>query len=176
MSNQRNRVDYEILKVLDLNEETGQFYWKISSGKAAVGKKAGVINGQGYVQIRYRNVTYLAHRLVWLFLKGEYPAGLLDHKDRNRSNNRITNLREVTSQQNQTNRLPHKNCSSKYKGVTVKPNGRSRSSITHLGIRYDLGCFLTEEAAALAYNSASRELHGAYGYLNVIDLEDSNVR
>jgi hypothetical protein len=46
---------------------------------------------------------YLASRLAWLFVYGEWPSELIDHVDRNYSNDAIANLRQATSLQNHWN-------------------------------------------------------------------------
>lgn len=44
-----------------------------------------------------------AHRIVWFLNYGEWPNGLIDHVDGNGLNNRLDNLRDVTSTNNGRN-------------------------------------------------------------------------
>jgi DNA-directed RNA polymerase subunit N (RpoN/RPB10) len=84
----------------------GELYWKKDIyRKIKKGMKAGTIkNDTGYVIICVKRTLYRAHRLIWTMFNGEIPEGkLLDHIDRNRSNNRIENLRLVTISENARN-------------------------------------------------------------------------
>lgn len=93
--------------------------------------------------------------------KGEY----VDHKNHDTLDNRKCNLRICTHQQNDMNRLPDKNTSSKYKGVTWERK-RWRVRITINGELIHLGCFHDEISAAKAYDKKAREAFGKFAYLN----------
>jgi hypothetical protein len=94
----------EYLKsILDYDLDTGVFTWKVNKSKTA---KAGDVAGwsyNGYREIEINNKKYKAHRLAWLYVYGEMPKNLIDHVDGNRSNNKISNLREATYQTNSEN-------------------------------------------------------------------------
>ena len=94
----------------------------------------------------------------------------IDHADGDTLNNRRSNLRLCTNQQNQFNQKPRSNTASKYKGVTVlwnKPNPYYAS--IHLnGTKIHLGVFAVEKEAALAYNEAATEYFGDFARINVI--------
>lgn len=65
-------------------------------------------HGLGYIQISFKKIRYFAHRLVLETFVGPAPTKKeCDHKDRNKSNNNLDNLRWVTKRENQNNR----NCS-----------------------------------------------------------------
>lgn len=69
------------------------------------GKEAGT-DFQGYKAIGMKSFgigSILAHRAAWAIYYGEWPEKFIDHANRNRSDNRITNLRVVTKAQNQKN-------------------------------------------------------------------------
>ena len=87
----------EYLKsILDYDLDTGIFTWKINKAKRT---KIGDIAGwsyNGYREIEINDKKYKAHRLAWLYVYGEMPNKLIDHIDGNRSNNKISNLREAT--------------------------------------------------------------------------------
>lgn len=80
--------------------------------KMYCGKPAGTLSSNGYCHIGIRcRVTgnlrkFLAHRLIWAFHYGEADI-TIDHRNRNRSDNRIENLREATSAQQLRNQDRH---------------------------------------------------------------------
>jgi hypothetical protein len=100
----------ELLKRLfEYSEEEGNLLWKNPprKGKRLEGVVAGCIGSAGYRQIKVNKTLYAAHRLVWMWAYGEDPLDLqLDHIDGNKDNNRLSNLRKVTSRGNMTN-LPY---------------------------------------------------------------------
>lgn len=57
------------------------------------------------LKIKGRQHCLFYHQVVWIVCHGEYPKGEIDHIDRNRMNNKIENLRDVTSSQNEWNKL-----------------------------------------------------------------------
>lgn len=64
-------------------------------------------NRAGYRSVRLKGRYYRLHRLIWVWHNGAIPSYLwVDHKDRNRANNAIENLRLVTPSQNALNRNP----------------------------------------------------------------------
>ena len=53
----------------------------------------GSLDKDGYLILKIKGKQYKAHRIAWLLCKGDYPTEEIDHIDRNRTNNRIENLR-----------------------------------------------------------------------------------
>ena len=102
-------------EALDYNKETGLFTWKVDRplshfknqlaqntylGRFA-GKLAGYPSKYGtkdlyYLQIRISGKLFLAHRLAWFYVNGEWPEKLLDHEDGDGLNNKFENLRNAT--------------------------------------------------------------------------------
>ena len=123
-SKKYDQLTQEYLKsILHYDLDTGIFTWKVNKSKRSkIGNVAGYLDN-GYVRIEINNIQYRAHRLAWLYVYGEMPKSLIDHIDGNRSNNKISNLREATYQANSENyKTPRTNKSgvknvSWYKGL-----------------------------------------------------------
>lgn len=122
---------------------------------------AGRINVNGYRDICVDERSYRAHRIIWLYKTGRWPAGVIDHIDGDRLNNRWCNLRDVSPAINvQNQRRASKRSSTGFLGVYY--HERSRGFIARIfinGIRHQLGVFRTKEAAHDAYVLAKRRLH-----------------
>lgn len=96
--------------------DNGNLYWKKS------GKKAGTPRKEGYIVIQLNNTQYYAHRLIWSLLNGEIPNDRhIDHINRNKSDNRIENLRLVTNRENALNK-EKKNSNTGVYGVSKDRN------------------------------------------------------
>ena len=144
--------------VLHYEPETGIFTRKVStSPRIKVGDAAGCPGGHGYLQIRVQNRKYLAHRLAWLYVYGEWPKDQLDHINRNRSDNRIANLREVTNKQNMQNASKSSRNTSGHPGAYwLKQSSKWVAKITHNYKLIHLGCFNTIEEAIAARKAAEK--------------------
>ncbi len=127
-------------------------------------------NRDGYVVVAIKGYNYMAHRLAWFYMTGEWPKCSIDHKDRDRANNRWDNLRESTFLQNSANSGPRKGSSVKYKNVVKvsHKNGNESyaASMKYNGKNIPLGVYYTPEAAALAANKKAIEIHSDFAYTN----------
>lgn len=90
--------------------ESGQLFRLRRVLGARFGEPVGYANknsrtGKTYILVRMNYGTYVAHRLIWVLVQGRWPApGMdIDHEDGDGTNNRWTNLREVTHVENQKN-------------------------------------------------------------------------
>jgi hypothetical protein len=100
--------DY-VRKRLDYDPDTGVFTWKPRPGDKKwnakhVGEVAGSIASGGYRQIMVDRKNYMAARLAWLYVHGEWPKNHIDHINRIRTDDRLVNLRDVTPVVNSNNR------------------------------------------------------------------------
>lgn len=161
-------IDDYIKNNLLYDPDIGELHWTCEGGfNRDISKTAGTVLGDGYKAISTTFGVIKVHRICWYLHYGYWPDNYLDHVDGDKTNNRITNLRLVTNQQNSFNSKPHKDGSSKYKGVTFdKKNGKWFSRICRDGKTKFLGYFTEEKDAAIAYNKAAKELFGEYCWTN----------
>lgn len=101
--------ELEILfsEYLEYSPSTGEFRWKKTAGlKRPAGKLAGCVSTSGYRRIGFNGKVYQAHRLAWYAMTGDLPpiGYEIDHINRNRSDNRSSNLRVVTRSENMLNK------------------------------------------------------------------------
>lgn len=97
------------------------------------------------------------------------PRLVVDHKNHDTLDNRKQNLRICTVKENTLNRVASKSSTSKFLGVSLNTKARKWvAQIQKKGKNTYLGCFDTQEEAALAYNKAAEVIHGEYANLNVI--------
>ena len=106
-------------KLLHYDPETGVFTRLVRTSNCVnVGDVAGSTTTEGYLTIWMCGRQNLAHRLAWLYVYGKMPEWKLDHRDRDKSNNRISNLRPATNSQNGLNAGLRADNTSGHKGVS----------------------------------------------------------
>lgn len=82
----------------------GKLICLFNSMKHSVGDVVGYRETRGYVQFRYEQKTYRAHRLIWEMHHGPIPDGAeIDHINGNPFDNRLENLRLVSREDNARN-------------------------------------------------------------------------
>jgi len=136
---------------------------KRSAGKQELGC-VGSNNSQGYLTYRIHSKAYLVHRLIFLREKGYWPQ-LIDHKNHNRSDNRLENLREVTLLENAQNASLRKDNKSGCAGVYLRKSGQWRSYIRVDNKQINLGQFEHIEDAIIARKKAEKayKFHANHG-------------
>lgn len=154
----------KVRSAFHLDPETGILTWLITR---RLGQRAGSLNkGSGYRTAYLDGIFYREHHIVWFHHYGVWPTTHdIDHKDRVRSNNAISNLREATRQQTTQNRTRHMTKVLPLGVFRYKEKYKKRpyfSVITHNKKRKYLGCFATPEEAARAYRIASVQLCGEF--------------
>ncbi len=143
-----------------IDPEKGSIRWRESGTGRRMNQEAGTVNSDGYRQIGIDNILHYAHHLIWLYTTGRYPEDQIDHIDRNPSNNRIDNLRELTNQEQQFNRSMTYN-KEEPMGVSFC-SGRKRpykARISTDGNQVYLGHYKTPEEAHNAYLNVKKQHH-----------------
>lgn len=116
----------------------------------------------GYSVVFIKGKSYLTHRIIFLMFKGYLPKQL-DHKDCNKLNNKIDNLREATPSQNQWNQRTYANNRTGVKGVGFhKKTNKFRARCQIYGKQYHLGVFDTVEQAQKVVENFRTQQHGNY--------------
>jgi hypothetical protein len=138
----------------------GKLIAKTNSKQRKVGTVLGTLTPKGYLLASVQGRLQRVHRLVFLYHHGYMPIQV-DHIDGNRINNKIENLREATSSQNNQNRKA--TSSSGIKGVVWhKQSKKWVASICVNRKSVHLGSFLSIEEAALVANKARQSAHGEF--------------
>jgi hypothetical protein len=154
-------------ELLAYNAETGVFINRVNRGTTGkAGCRVGARDGRGYIAMNIEGRLYVAHRLAWLYVTGEWPSDQIDHINGLRDDNRFANLREATNAKNRLNSKRRADNASGFKGVSWE---RRRSvwiaNIQKGNRRFYLGQFATPEEAHAAYCLAAEKHHGDFARL-----------
>lgn len=169
MKKNEEQLTHEYLtKILRYDHDTGEF-WRIKSNNLA-----GTLNTKDKyckISIRINGIDYEFRRgrLAWFYMHREWPPEMIDHIDRNRQNDQISNLRLASCSQNLRNPSKRRNCSSAYLGVSW--NKKTRKWVAHIYLNKKLhscGSFDKEIDAARAYNAAALARDANFHSINVI--------
>lgn len=121
------------------------------------------LHSLGYAVRRSDGQYLLMHRVIL----GVEPGINVDHIDGDKLNNRRMNLRLCNQSQNCANRRLNRNNTSGYKGVVWVPRLKKfQAQIQVNRVNYRLGCHVTAEQAAIAYNKAAKKYFGDFSLLN----------
>ena len=93
-----------LLEILSYDQLTGTFTWLIDIGYKKKNTKAGNTPSFGYITIHIEKKNYYAHRLAWFYIHKTWPTQIIDHKNRNRQDNRLNNLRDISTADNNKNK------------------------------------------------------------------------
>lgn len=107
-------IDQEtVQKLFYYHAESGMLIWRFGNGRnVKPWQEVKAQNGHGYYHAKIQGKSYLAHRLIWLYIYGKFPDKYIDHKNRIRNDNRLCNLRDVNTTDNAQNiSLPKHNTS-----------------------------------------------------------------
>lgn len=149
-------------ELLHYDPDTGHVRWVLpQSNRVRPGEIAGCKTRLGYYRVSIENRDYLLHRVAWAMHCGEWPRGVIDHIDGDKTNNRAANLRDVSVAVNMQNRrTATSGTASGILGATWhKPSRSWQARVKTGGKTTSLGYFKTPEEAHEAYVAAKRKLH-----------------
>ena len=151
-------------ELLHYDPGTGVFTWRLNiKGGARKGGVAGSLMSVGYQSIGVDGRRYYSHRLAWLYIHGEWPHPLIDHKNHNRTDNRLSNLRLTNWQGNSQNMSSMSGNKSGLRGVSFDVSrGKWLAKIHVAGKTINLGRFSDKHTAQEAYLAAKRIFHPHY--------------
>ena len=141
------KIQLAIEKGFTYDEVTGKIYGIY--GKEITRKNKGYIDINIYLD--KKRYQLFGHQLAY-YIKYNKIVDYIDHKDGDRSNNKIDNLREVTNQENTFN--------TNARGYYFNTNSNKfLSKITLDNKSIHLGLFHTEKEARQAYLEAKERYH-----------------
>jgi len=117
-------------------------------------------NYKGYLKVMLTDKNgirkgYFVHRLVGLnFIENKFNKPQINHKDKNRKNNNISNLEWVTNRENSIHKIDKTKTSSIYYGVTKSRNNRWQAQAHIKGRNIYIGMFKTQQEASKAVQKA----------------------
>jgi hypothetical protein len=136
-------------------------FWRAWNARYA-GKPAGS-KSKGYLVVCFRENgerrRISVHRLIWVLVHGRWPSVEIDHRDGDRANNELKNLREATHAENCQNTPSSLTKGTVFDAATIRLRRRFRAFIKVDGKQRWLGAFATRDEAHAAYLAAKATLH-----------------
>ena len=154
-------MNQQLIKTLfHYTPETGDLVWRdrdVSFFKSKhscdswntryAGKKVKTLDGKGYLCTTVLGKRYTAHRLIWLYIHGEWP-NVIDHINGVKTDNRLSNIRNVNSQVNHMNMRKSSKNTSGVTGVYLnKKKGLWCAQMKFNGKTYHLGSSKNKDEA-----------------------------
>lgn len=146
------------------DELTGIFTWtNPTSRKCKVGDLLGNSTKMGYRECKILGVREYVHRLAWLYMHGVMPSKHIDHINGDKSDNRISNLRECDRSQNLQNTKKRTDNTSGCKGVSWHKQLQRWAVRACINGKYKhLGLFHNIEEARKCYERHATQNHGQF--------------
>lgn len=154
-----------IKKIFDYNPENGEFIRVLRMNKSRQWvpcrtKPSSNCANRGYTKVGIDGVTYYTHRLIWLWMTGEFPDGFVDHINGDQTDNRWSNFRVVNFSDNVKNTGLQKRNKTGHTGIYINKQGRYFVNVRHQGRTIYLGSFDTLDEAIPIRKKAEQE----YGF------------
>lgn len=147
-------------EVLRYDPLTGICTWLVRAAhRRWPGEEAGSPSKDGRIRIRIDGELFYRYRLAFLYMTGAWPTETVDHINGDRTDDRWSNLRDVSQAVNsQNHRRAPRHSTTGLLGAQVCGD-RFASSITLNNRVFRLGTFDTAEEAHKAYVMAKRAMH-----------------
>ena len=146
-----NKYEIALQRGYTYDKETGFVYGPSGNRLKRISKSYYTFN----IKIDDKRYNIFHHRFAWYYIYGEIDDNLLiDHINRVKTDNRLSNLRLVTHQENNFNKVVKGAYEIKRKNDVVYI---SKIKIGSKSIH--LGTFHTEKEARKAYDEAKKKLH-----------------
>lgn len=170
-----------ILSFLSYDPETGIIKWNhptpdkfrshhayaIFAGQHAGKQAFKTERGNGYLCGQFDGNILQAHRVAWCIYNSEWPNDQIDHINGIKSDNRISNLRESSNAENNSNREMLSNNTSGFKGVSWhKASSSWRVSVRGNGSRIVKDGFNCALEAAKTYDELALKMQGRFAVTN----------
>lgn len=108
----------ELETILKYDPVTGNLLWLLPSvGRIRQNKIAGTLDTQGYMNIKHDGYRYKCHRIAYGLMTGDWPKGQIDHINGVVADNRWSNLRVASGQENAQNSKTRTDNKSGHKNV-----------------------------------------------------------
>jgi len=99
---------FEIIPLLDIDPESGSIVWKGS--KRHMNRASNGPYRARYITRNGERAVVVEHILIWCYVNGKLPTHEIDHINGIKTDNRISNLRDIPHKSNTRNRTePNKN-------------------------------------------------------------------
>lgn len=151
-----NANEFDYLNSLEVDTVNGRVY----RNNIEIGFKQG-----GYIAIGFQRGSqpkryFRRSNIIWWAHTGKWPTAIIDHRNRIKTDDRIDNLREATTQQNALNCEMPPGGRGLPKGVCYDPGTNKKrpykANLVDRGKKF-LGRFATVEEATKAYQKADTE-------------------
>lgn len=110
-----SQINFQTYFVYD--RETDRLIRKRTGKPAHIYYKLKRADSRPYGVVEVKERRFAVHRVVWAVVHGVWPDGVIDHINRDTTDNRVENLRIVTSAGNAKNKTRARNNSSGHNGV-----------------------------------------------------------
>ena len=154
-----------VRRILNYYPETGSIK-RVFKNKRYGQRETGFFDRNGYLLLSIDSSKYLAHRVIWLWMTGSWPDVWVDHIDGNKANNRWSNLRPATRDQNMRNARSVRRRHQLPRGVGYSSKAKQsfRARLKIHGHQLELGSYPTAEEASEVYQLVAELAHGSYAY------------
>jgi len=164
MSNETSEILHSMKRDLEYDPKKGVIKYLTKRGTKNPGDTCGNIDRHGYIRIHYKDKWFQGHRVAWALYHGDWPKGNIDHINRDKSDNRLENLRDAPQWVNNHNKGKYPSKLG-LRGVTRNKH-LYQARICYKGKSKSLGYYKCPTSAALAYDREARKLFSEFATLN----------